>query len=35
MKTSRFSETQITAILKQVEAGLKVKNMCCEHGWGA
>ncbi len=32
MKTSRFSETQIVAILKQAEAGLKVKDLCREHG---
>ncbi len=32
MKTSRFNETQIVAILKQGEAGLKVKDLCREHG---
>jgi putative transposase len=32
MKTSRFSETQILAILKQGEAGIKVKGLCREHG---
>ena len=32
MKTSRFNETQIIAILKQGEAGLKVKDLCREHG---
>ena len=32
MKTSRFSETQIIAILKQADAGMKVKDLCREHG---
>ncbi len=32
MKTSRFSETQIVAILKQADAGVKVKDLCREHG---
>ncbi len=32
MKTSRFSETQIITILKQRESGLKVKDLCREHG---
>lgn len=32
MKTSRFNETQIITILKQGEAGLKVKDLCREHG---
>ncbi len=32
MKTSRFSETQIVAILKQADAGSKVKDLCREHG---
>lgn len=32
MKTSRFSETQIIAILKQGESGIKVKDLCREHG---
>ncbi len=32
MKTSRFNETQIIAILKQGDAGLKVKDLCREHG---
>ncbi len=32
MKTSRFSETQIVAILKQGDAGIKVKDLCREHG---
>ena len=31
MKTSRFSETQIITILKQVEGGIKVKDLCREH----
>ena len=32
MKTSRFSESQIVAILKQGDAGIKVKDLCREHG---
>ncbi len=32
MKTSRFSETQIIAILKQGDSGIKVKDLCREHG---
>ena len=32
MKTSRFSETQIGGILKQTDAGLKVKDLCRKHG---
>ena len=32
MKKSRFSETQIIGILKQVEAGRLVKDVCREHG---
>ena len=32
MKTSRFSETQIMAILKQGDAGIKIKDLCREHG---
>lgn len=32
MKKSRFSETQIIWILKQVEAGRMVKDVCREHG---
>jgi len=32
MKTSRFSEHQIISILKQAEAGLKVADVCREHG---
>jgi len=32
MKKSRFSETQIIGILKQVEAGRQVKDVCREHG---
>lgn len=32
MKTSRFSETQIIAILKQGDGGFKVKDLCREHG---
>lgn len=32
MRTSKFSETQIVAILKQQDAGLKVADICREHG---
>jgi len=32
MKKSRFSETQIIGILKAVEAGRMVKDVCREHG---
>lgn len=32
MKKSRFSEAQIIGILKQVEAGRQVKDVCREHG---
>jgi putative transposase len=32
MKTSRFSDSQIMAILKQAEAGSTVPDLCREHG---
>ena len=32
MKRTRFSESQIVAILKQADAGIKVKDLCREHG---
>jgi len=32
MKTSRYTESQIMAILKQNEAGTKVPDLCREHG---
>lgn len=32
MKTSKFSETQIVSILKQQDAGVKVADICREHG---
>ena len=33
MKTSRFSDSQIIAILKQAEAGSPVSELCREHGF--
>lgn len=35
MKKSRFSDTQIIAILKQAEAGSLVPDLCREHGISA
>ena len=32
MKTSRFTDSQIIAILKQAEAGSPVSELCREHG---
>jgi putative transposase len=32
MKKSRFSESQILSILKESEAGLKVVDICRQHG---
>jgi len=32
MKKSRFTESQIVAILKQHEAGVTVADLCREHG---
>jgi putative transposase len=32
MKTSKFSESQIVAILKEQEAGLRVAAICRTHG---
>lgn len=32
MKTSRFTDSQIIAILKQAEAGTPVPELCLEHG---
>ncbi len=32
MKKSRFSDSQIMAILKQAESGLPVPELCREHG---
>jgi putative transposase len=32
MKSSKFSETQIVSILKQQDAGVKVADICREHG---
>ena len=32
MRQSRFTDSQIMAILKQAEAGLSVPELCREHG---
>ena len=32
MKQSRFTETQIVSILKEVDAGMKVEEICRKHG---
>ena len=32
MKTSRFTDSQIMAILKQAEAGMPAPGLCREHG---
>ena len=32
MKSSRFTETQIVAILKEADAGVLVKDLCRKHG---
>jgi putative transposase len=32
MKKTRFTETQIVAILKKQESGIKVADICREHG---
>ena len=32
MKTSRYTEAQILAILRQAEGGMPVDQLCREHG---
>lgn len=32
MKKSRFTESQIVSILKQADSGMKVEQLCREHG---
>ena len=32
MKRSRFTDSQILAVLKQAEAGMAVPDLCREHG---
>jgi putative transposase len=32
MKKTRFTETQIVAILKQQETGIKIPDLCRQHG---
>jgi putative transposase len=32
MKKTRFTETQIVAILKETDAGMKVADICRKHG---
>ena len=32
MRKSKFSDSQIMAMIKQNEAGMSVSDLCCEHG---
>lgn len=35
MKTSRYTEAQIIAILRQAEGGVPIAELCHEHGMGS
>jgi putative transposase len=32
MKMSRYTESQIIAILRQAKGGIPVAELCCDHG---
>jgi hypothetical protein len=33
MKKSRYTESQSIRVLKEVDAGMKVEEVCCQHGF--